>query len=31
MTIDIEGKLWVACYGGGCLLRLDPQTSNVKF
>ncbi|KAG8182676.1 hypothetical protein JTE90_012912 [Oedothorax gibbosus] len=29
MTIDIEGKLWVACYGGSCLLRLDPETRTI--
>ena len=26
MTIDTEGKLWVACYGGSCVVRLDPNT-----
>lgn len=35
MTIDTEGKLWVACYGGSCVVRLDPNTGEelqiVKF
>ena len=26
MCIDAEGKLWVACYNGGRVIRLDPQT-----
>ncbi|XP_036396598.1 regucalcin [Megalops cyprinoides] len=26
MCIDMEGKLWVACYNGGRVLRIDPQT-----
>ncbi|XP_061844500.1 regucalcin isoform X2 [Colius striatus] len=26
MCIDTEGKLWVACYNGGRVIRLDPQT-----
>lgn len=26
MCIDTEGKLWVACYGGGRVIRLDPET-----
>ena len=26
MCIDTEGKLWVACYNGGRVLRIDPQT-----
>ncbi|XP_006881073.1 PREDICTED: regucalcin-like [Elephantulus edwardii] len=26
MCIDVEGKLWVACYNGGRVIRLDPQT-----
>ncbi|KFM58049.1 Regucalcin, partial [Stegodyphus mimosarum] len=29
MTTDIEGKLWVACYGGGCILRLDPIKKSI--
>ncbi|XP_062910618.1 regucalcin-like isoform X2 [Mobula hypostoma] len=24
--IDQEGKLWVACYNGGSVLRIDPET-----
>ncbi|XP_012696089.2 regucalcin [Clupea harengus] len=35
MCIDTEGKLWVACYNGGRVLRIDPQTGTrlqtVKF
>lgn len=26
MSIDIEGKLWVACYSGGRVIRIDPET-----
>ncbi|XP_073808878.1 regucalcin isoform X2 [Danio rerio] len=26
MCIDTEGKLWVACFNGGRVLRIDPQT-----
>ena len=26
MTIDTEGKLWVACYLGGKVVRFDPET-----
>ncbi|XP_037678325.1 regucalcin isoform X1 [Choloepus didactylus] len=26
MCIDTEGKLWVACYNGGRVIRLDPET-----
>lgn len=29
MTIDTEGKLWVACYGEGKLARIDPETGNL--
>lgn len=25
MTVDAEGYLWVAIWGGGCILRLDPS------
>ncbi|KAF4800011.1 hypothetical protein TURU_050022 [Turdus rufiventris] len=28
MCIDTEGKLWVACYDGGRVIRLDPETDN---
>ncbi|XP_076462870.1 regucalcin-like [Babylonia areolata] len=26
MTIDTEGKLWVACYNAGAVYRFDPET-----
>ncbi|XP_018605483.1 regucalcin [Scleropages formosus] len=26
MCIDTEGKLWVACFDGGRVIRIDPQT-----
>ncbi|XP_054829566.1 regucalcin-like [Eublepharis macularius] len=26
MSIDTEGKLWVACYNGGRVIRIDPET-----
>lgn len=26
MCIDLEGKLWVACYGVGKVVRFDPET-----
>lgn len=26
MTVDIEGKLWVACWDGGRVLNIDPET-----
>ncbi|XP_020652484.3 regucalcin [Pogona vitticeps] len=26
MCIDREGKLWVACYDGGRVIRIDPET-----
>ena len=29
MTIDNEGKLWVACYYGGQVLRFDPETGKL--
>ncbi|XP_055944646.1 regucalcin-like [Argiope bruennichi] len=29
MTIDIEGKLWVAHFGGACVLRIDPETTSI--
>ncbi|XP_015266451.1 PREDICTED: regucalcin-like isoform X2 [Gekko japonicus] len=28
MSIDTEGKLWVACYNGGRVIRIDPETDN---
>ncbi|XP_013788765.1 regucalcin-like [Limulus polyphemus] len=29
MTIDIEGKLWVACYNGSCVVRIDPARGDL--
>lgn len=29
MTIDTEGKLWVACFAGSRVLRIDPETSKL--
>ena len=29
ITIDSDGKLWVACYGGSRILRIDPETAKV--
>ncbi|XP_046575366.1 regucalcin-like [Haliotis rubra] len=29
MAIDTEGKLWVACYEAGKVIRLDPETGKV--
>lgn len=26
MCVDAEGKIWLACYNGGRVLRIDPQT-----
>jgi len=26
MTIDLDGKLWVACYSVGKVIRFDPET-----
>ncbi|XP_076871799.1 regucalcin [Brachyhypopomus gauderio] len=26
MCVDIDGKLWVACYSAGRVIRIDPQT-----
>ncbi|MEX2396965.1 MAG: SMP-30/gluconolactonase/LRE family protein, partial [Balneolales bacterium] len=31
MTIDTEGHLWVALYGGGKVLRIDPANGNIVF
>ncbi|XP_046563959.1 regucalcin-like isoform X2 [Haliotis rubra] len=29
MTIDTEGNLWVACFGGGCVAKIDPNTGKL--
>ena len=29
MTIDAEGKLWVAIWGASCVLRFDPDTAEL--
>lgn len=29
MTMDVDGKLWVACFGGARILRIDPETAKV--
>jgi sugar lactone lactonase YvrE len=29
MTIDEEGKLWVALWGSGCIVRCDPENGNI--
>ncbi|XP_074482626.1 regucalcin isoform X1 [Sebastes fasciatus] len=26
MTVDVEGRLWVACYNGGRVINIDPNT-----
>lgn len=26
MTIDANGKIWVAVYGGSCIVQIDPET-----
>ncbi|SMO46884.1 SMP-30/gluconolactonase/LRE family protein [Fodinibius sediminis] len=31
MTIDREGKLWIALYGGSRVIRVDPQTGDTLF
>lgn len=31
MTIDEEGKLWVACYEGGQVLRIDPDSGKLLY
>ncbi|KAI5712715.1 hypothetical protein M8J75_010670 [Diaphorina citri] len=31
MTIDSEGKLWVACFKGGKIIRVDPDTKQLLF
>uniref|UniRef100_A0ACB8FI30 Uncharacterized protein n=1 Tax=Sphaerodactylus townsendi TaxID=933632 RepID=A0ACB8FI30_9SAUR len=30
MSIDREGKLWVACYYGGQVIRIDPETGGYQ-
>ncbi|GAF21213.1 LOW QUALITY PROTEIN: gluconolactonase [Bacillus sp. JCM 19047] len=30
MTIDSEGKLWVALWGAGAVIRVDPETGHVS-
>lgn len=29
MTIDERGKLWIACFNGGRVLRVDPETAQI--
>lgn len=29
MTIDTDGNLWVAVFDGGCLLHINPNTSQL--
>lgn len=29
MTIDTDGNLWVAVFDGGCLLHINPNTSEL--
>ncbi len=31
MTIDTEDKLWVALYGGGRVIRINPENAEVEF
>ncbi len=31
MTIDSKGKLWIALYGAGCILRIDPTSGQEVF
>ena len=26
MCIDLDGKLWIACYGAGKVVQFDPET-----
>lgn len=26
MTLDADGKMWVALYGGGAIVQIDPET-----
>ena len=30
MCIDVEDKLWLACYGAGRVFRLDPLTGKYR-
>lgn len=29
MTMDTDGNLWVACFGGGCCIKINPDTGKV--
>ncbi|KAK7089812.1 regucalcin-like [Littorina saxatilis] len=29
MTIDTDGKLWVACYGAAAVFKVDPETGKI--
>lgn len=31
MTIDAEGKLWIALFGGGKVIRIDPETNQLLY
>jgi len=31
MCIDQEGKIWVACYGAGKIIRFDAETGLLSF
>ena len=31
MTIDTDGKIWVACYGVGKVVKFDPETGESIF
>ena len=31
MCIDQEDKIWVACFGGGQVVRIDPQTGKCYY
>jgi sugar lactone lactonase YvrE len=31
MTIDSKGKLWIALFGAGCILRIDPTSGQEVF
>jgi len=30
MTIDLDGKIWIACYSVGKVIRYDPETGAFK-